>query len=583
MEEHLKVSIIVPCYNAIDKIHRCFKSLRQINFNINDFEVIFIDDCSTDGTFELLEKVCIIEKNWRLEYLSCNSGSPSMPRNKGINSANGSYLFFLDCDDEILPNAISETYERAYIKDIDTVRGYFLVNNGKKCISENKLERWDRSLLQNERIEYIIKNQSIGTPGLHLIKAKLLHDNDIYFPEYLKMGEDSLFATQVLCVAKTIEYIDKPLYLYHTSPSFTLSSTQQFGKKELNDHLIMWSKMQAILAIKNINYYKIRFIVSLSYIFSLLIFKNKRDIDEILFLKFANLIHENWGIIVNSELKNRYKDICHSLYVKNFNNFNNLCRPRLLIAGDDLKFIISAKNELKKNFNIKVDQWYAENQHDERQSLELLEWAEIVWCEWLLKNAVWFSHRVKPHQKLIIRMHRYELGRNYGEQLKIKNIDFIITVCVLFFERMLERFPNIPREKVRLIPCYVSIKYKTNFNKNHLFRLGMIGIIPSKKRFHFALKILIDLRKYDNRYTLDVFGKQAKELSWVKFDKSEMKYYQDCNEMIKNNNLINAISYQGYVSNIHNTLQMREIGFILSLSKSQNELPGFEAFQYIIY
>ena len=92
----MKISIIIPCFNAIDKIGRCLASLNKINWPKSEFEVRFVDDCSDDGTFEYLRKICKATTNWYTEKLTINSGSPSRPRNFGVEKALGDYIFFLD-------------------------------------------------------------------------------------------------------------------------------------------------------------------------------------------------------------------------------------------------------------------------------------------------------------------------------------------------------------------------------------------------------------------------------------------------------------------------------------------------------
>jgi poly(ribitol-phosphate) beta-N-acetylglucosaminyltransferase len=104
----MEISVIIPCYNALGKIERCLAALQQMDIVSERYEVIFVDDCSSDGTYEYLTHLVSVRHNWRVERLVENSGSPSKPRNIGIEKAQGSYIFFLDCDDEILPDTLSE-------------------------------------------------------------------------------------------------------------------------------------------------------------------------------------------------------------------------------------------------------------------------------------------------------------------------------------------------------------------------------------------------------------------------------------------------------------------------------------------
>src|SRR5690606_15483384 len=111
--------------------------------------------------------------------------------------------------------------------------------------------------------------------------------------------------------------------------------------------------------------------------------------------------------------------------------------------------------ELSHFFDIRLDEWKGHASHDEKKSRECLEWAEYIWCEWLLGNVEWYAANKKPNQKLVVRLHRMELARNHGEVFNVDAVDAVVAVSPFFFERMLERFPNIPRYKARLIYNYV--------------------------------------------------------------------------------------------------------------------------------
>src|SRR4029453_8944037 len=103
----MKLSIVVPCYNAETKIGLCLESLEGIDLPEDSFEVVFVDDRSTDGTFALLEERARAHSNWRVVALSSNSGSPSRPRRVGTSKGAGGNVFFLFCAAAILPEALS--------------------------------------------------------------------------------------------------------------------------------------------------------------------------------------------------------------------------------------------------------------------------------------------------------------------------------------------------------------------------------------------------------------------------------------------------------------------------------------------
>lgn len=98
------VSIITPCYNGEQYIEDTIKSV--ISQDFPDFEMLIIDDCSSDGSARIIKQYST--KDQRIKYFktSKKSGSPSLPRNIGIENSRGKYIAFLDADDIWLPKKL---------------------------------------------------------------------------------------------------------------------------------------------------------------------------------------------------------------------------------------------------------------------------------------------------------------------------------------------------------------------------------------------------------------------------------------------------------------------------------------------
>lgn len=99
-----KVSIIIPCYNSANYIGQAIDSVIEQMYT--DWELIIVDDCSTDESFEIIE--FYLKKVKSIFYFKTDftSGSPAVPRNIGIANASGRYIAFLDSDDVWLPNKL---------------------------------------------------------------------------------------------------------------------------------------------------------------------------------------------------------------------------------------------------------------------------------------------------------------------------------------------------------------------------------------------------------------------------------------------------------------------------------------------
>lgn len=98
------VSVIIPCYNGSAYLADCIESVIAQTFG--DWEMLIVDDCSTDDSARIIKEYAL--RDSRIKYFRTEkpSGSPSIPRNIGIEQSHGNYIAFLDCDDIWLPNKL---------------------------------------------------------------------------------------------------------------------------------------------------------------------------------------------------------------------------------------------------------------------------------------------------------------------------------------------------------------------------------------------------------------------------------------------------------------------------------------------
>lgn len=566
----MDVSIIVPCYNAIGKIERCLESLKAIEYPHHLFEVIFVDDCSTDDTYQLLWQEVQLKKNWRLHRLEKNSGSPSKPRNEGISKAAGEFVFFLDCDDEIFPDTIRSFVTYARLHGSDIVRGYLVADDGKNKTEMNRLIGFDQLKSSAEKTSLIVQKQSTTPPGL--IKRELLQNNRIHWPESIRMGEDSIFLFSILTVSKSIGYIEHPTYVYHKEQTQNASSTQTYGKRELLNHLEVWQTSHELLSKIGLDYYQLRLQVGLQTAIQSMIKYNKFDIDENSFLRLSAFVNQNWGVIERFNYIERIKQILDVVRKAKFTDFQEAIKQRLVVAGYDLKFIEGIIPHLKNYYQVRIDEWQGHDKHDEKMSQECIRWADVVFCEWMLGNAVWYSRHIGKAQKLVIRMHRFELTTGFYKRIDFHKVDAIIAVSVYFLEKLLE-YTGLPRGKARLLPNYLDADaYQQGQGRHRLFNLAMIGIVPSRKGYKKALMALAQLVKIDKRYRLYIYGKMPEDFPWIKRDAAEWAYYQDCEQFISDHHLEEYIHIKGW-ANVQTELV--DIGFVLSTSDTEEIFESF--------
>lgn len=196
----MKVSIIIPVYNAGQFIEKCIDSV--ICQTLSEWELIIINDGSTDNSSE---KIKLFSDSRIFLYEQKNAG-PSSARNAGIRIARGEYLFFLDADDELTSNCLESLYSLAKKDNIDFVYGKYRGYNVefKKDVLYDRKEI-KRTLLDYTKVQF--------APHNRLIKRSLVIDNNLFFNEGIKVREDFLWMTFVakyvtsFAVCRSITYI----------------------------------------------------------------------------------------------------------------------------------------------------------------------------------------------------------------------------------------------------------------------------------------------------------------------------------------------------------------------------------------
>lgn len=199
-----KVSVIVPVYNPGSDVDDCIRTLLGQSLPREEYEVIFVDDGSDDGTAERLDALAAEHENVRVDHIP-NSGWPGRPRNVGIAMARGDYVYFVDNDDWLGKEALERLHANALEHDADVVIGK-VVGHGKYV--PRALFRRDRSDLSIETPVIL----SLLTPH-KLFRRRLLEENGIRFPEGPRRLEDHAFVVHAYLHARKVTVIaDYPCY-----------------------------------------------------------------------------------------------------------------------------------------------------------------------------------------------------------------------------------------------------------------------------------------------------------------------------------------------------------------------------------
>ena len=226
-----KVSIIVPIYNEETTLERCLNSLHKQTFS--DFEVLLINDGSTDSSLEICEKYEKLDE--RFKVFSQANGGPSAARNLGIDRASGEFIYFVDADDHIEHTAIEKMYDEADYRKADvTICGFYRITDKKITIHEYP---YPRGLHEGEACRRIAIDllDNMSPPYLppyawiRMIRADVLKKHHLRFAEKVKRNEDYLFTTELHFKIDRLFIIDEPLYNYiESKDSITINYVRDY-------------------------------------------------------------------------------------------------------------------------------------------------------------------------------------------------------------------------------------------------------------------------------------------------------------------------------------------------------------------
>ena len=225
------VSVILPMYNAQRYIKSCVLSV--LNQTFGDFELICIDDCSTDDTLKIVVELAQKDGRIKIVRMPKNSGAASEPRNMGIRLSRGKYIAFIDSDDMYTPTALAElvTVAENWKADVvHTEQVYFPENQVIDVTPETKFTTFSKEkggfckepILETdniaERVQMFYKGRFFGWVHNKLYRRDYLMEKNLHFDKLLT-SEDIVFYFQVVCTAPRLVRVPNIIYIYRHNPN----------------------------------------------------------------------------------------------------------------------------------------------------------------------------------------------------------------------------------------------------------------------------------------------------------------------------------------------------------------------------
>ncbi len=220
-----KISVIIPVWNPGSGISRCVESL--CSQTLEDIEIIFVDDCGTDGAMEVVRAAAVEDSRIRILTNEMNMG-PGYSRNRGIEVAQGEYLSFVDPDDYLATDFLELLYRKVKEQKTDIAKGLMI------CEKTDGSPMW-KNPQANKRLRIKLSN------GIPLYRAFTRgHQTAIYRKEFIlsnnilyslaRRGQDVVFLLKVCSNTNSISFTDDAHYYYCERKT---STVYRIGSKPL--------------------------------------------------------------------------------------------------------------------------------------------------------------------------------------------------------------------------------------------------------------------------------------------------------------------------------------------------------------
>ena len=234
------VSVIIPMFNAEKFIAECLESL--LAQSLQDFEVIVVDDCSTDSSRAIVERYAP-KFGGRLKLFATkkNSGGCALPRNKGLKLSRGEYVFFVDADDLLTPTALEELHTAAknFSADVIYLERHFEASSdldeiqiAGETLGTPTLETENLA----ERVHELVERKFFLTTWSKFVRRDLLLGHEIFFPPFAP-AEDDVWTCALIFFAERIVRVPNPVYVWRQSENSVLRR-----ERTAQETLAFWMK-----------------------------------------------------------------------------------------------------------------------------------------------------------------------------------------------------------------------------------------------------------------------------------------------------------------------------------------------------
>jgi glycosyltransferase involved in cell wall biosynthesis len=234
-----KISVLIPAYNVGPYIRECLDSV--LNQTMQDFEIICVDDCSTDDTYDIIKCYADRDEKNRIKIIrhDVNKGQAS-GRNDALVQATGEYVYMLDADDMIVPEALEELYDICSRNQLDIIgfetKNFAEEDRFQANVNIKTITYQDTDVMDGRKaLVYCMENESfsLSTPTFMMRREYLIEEN-IRFVEGI-LHEDVGYILELITRAERVRFLHKVYFLRRIRSNSTM--TVGFTAKNIEGYI----------------------------------------------------------------------------------------------------------------------------------------------------------------------------------------------------------------------------------------------------------------------------------------------------------------------------------------------------------
>lgn len=266
------ITVIIPAYNVEETIEDVIKSVLVQTYK--NFEIIIIDDGSTDGTYLIIKKLS--ELNSKINVYRQKNKGVSAARNKGISLAKGEYIYFLDGDDYIEPNLFEKAIVGFQEKKVEMFSFGYVVEKKDEVLPYSNFKLHLNIFSSNDFLKSLLSKKVYQSICSFIIKKEMLSES--FFNTNLKIGEDLEFQYKLLLEKNFNVLYDSHSYFHYINNEKSVMNTKQVSLNFLNS-LEAMEKLREKMLCKGIKEFRIYQIINFFYLIRFIAINGINDND----------------------------------------------------------------------------------------------------------------------------------------------------------------------------------------------------------------------------------------------------------------------------------------------------------------